>query len=85
MSSGASESDYTQANMKCNVSKNRYPNILPSMCSSLPSLHTYYAIMVNKNSLTIDLTGDHFRVMLRATAATGSDYINASFVDVRTS
>ena len=57
------------------------------VCAALfhPCMLSYYAIMVNKNSLTIDLTGDHFRVMLRATAATGSDYINASFVDVRTS
>ena len=31
MSPGYLESDYTQANMECNLNKNRYPNILPSM------------------------------------------------------
>ena len=36
MSPGNSEADYTQAKMECNISKNRYPNILPSM--SVPDL-----------------------------------------------
>jgi protein tyrosine phosphatase len=64
--------------MECNVSKNRYPNLLPSMSIFLPSIMHNYAI-------AIILIDDHFRVMLRAIAATGSDYINASFVDVHNS
>ena len=82
-----SESLYTQANMECNVSKNRYPNSLP--CKTMPlSLSIYLCVLCFHNwwfcSLNIILLDDHCRVMLQTTAHPGSEYINASFIDVST-
>ena len=40
-----------------------------------------YYVITTVNKSFVD---DHFRVVLRAISVNGSDYINASFVDVRT-
>ena len=61
------------AKLHVNASKNRYKNIIPCEC---------YYITVNRN-YRLHFVDDHSRVVLTQQGEKpGSDYINASFVDV---
>ena len=53
------------------------------VCTSF--FYPYIIIMLSQSTSLLILIDDHFRVMLRSTTVSGSDYINASFVDVRIS
>ena len=70
------EVDYTEAKASYNLSKNRCPDKLPSELSN-----TY--CMVALVSLKLRNVDDVIRVGLNPTQVQGSDYINASFVQVR--
>ena len=71
-----SETEYTfhAAKLPVNVNKNRYKNILP--CNSIYKyLKQFY--------LKCSFVDDHSRVVLKLEdKCPGSDYINASFIDV---
>ena len=62
--------------MEYNAGKNRYPHIKPSKLIDYIKKN----ILPHKNYLS----DDHCRVLLRELAGSGLDYINASFINVRT-
>ncbi len=64
--------DYSNATSEPNTSKNRYQNKIP--CISYINIYS-----MKMNLFILD---NHTRVHLRAAAAMGSDYINASFIEV---
>ena len=70
------EDCYSIATSDHNKEKNRYYNKLPSMLNMMYlspwELHHYCMLLDN-----------YYRICLKSTATAGSDYINASFIDVR--
>ena len=70
------EVDYTEAKASYNLSKNRYADKLPS---ELINTFCIVALVSPKLHNVDDVT----RVGLNPTHVQGSDYINASFVQVR--
>ena len=70
------EVDYTEAKASYNLSKNRYADKLPS---ELRNKSCTVALV----SLKLHNVDDVTRVGLNPTQVQGSDYINASFVQVR--
>ena len=69
------EVDYTEAKASYNLTKNRYADKLPS------ELNTYCTVALV--SLKLHHLDNVTRVGLNPTHVQGSDYINASFVQVR--
>ncbi len=68
------EPDCSDALIDANQQKNRYPDRLPcKITNSTITVLTY---------LTCSCSDNICRARLRPTGAPGSDYINASFVDV---
>ena len=72
------EGDFSDAQEHYNREKNRYPDKLPCMLLQ----HQWYISRTYKNFL-FDPLDNMSRARLRPTAEDGSEYINASFVDVR--
>ena len=74
---------YSVATSEENKEKNRYSNKLPSKLHHriIVSFHDYvfWRIIIKKIIFGID---NLYRVCLKSTAMPGSDYINASFIDV---
>ena len=70
------EVDYMEAKASYNLSKNRYADKLPSELTN-----TCIVALVSLKRHHVD---DVTRVGLNPTHVQGSDYINASFVQVRT-
>ena len=74
MTSVVKNADYSEATNEVNTPKNRYQDKIPCM------LTTHQLKLASFQCFSI--ADNHSRVRLKPAAMQGSDYINASFVDV---
>ena len=75
------EGDFSDAQEYYNRDKNRYPDKLP--CKLLFICHRWYIKQELNMKFLLALLDNTCRTHLRPTGESGSEYINASFVDVR--